>query len=257
MSDGRGASKRPLPDLLEARESAQPPAAAPTPRNVCLFVRQAGQKLYFGAPQIATALCVVHAFRGCKNVDADVDWALLGTTALFLAAKMDTAPVDLRDVVNTAYRTLHPNDSPLKIGEEYKQLRESVVTCELIVLRTLGFSLNFDLPHQYVLHFVSALSGCCKALDASKDGQSNLQRLAQLSWTLLNDFFMDPLCLACAATPLAVTVIHLACSLLRFDLPSTALPWWQHFWPDGTSQKLNSLSDTILQSIAGVLTDTD
>lgn len=68
-------------------------------------------------------------------------------TVVYLAAKMGEAPQDLRNVVNTCYRALHQDKPPLLVGDLYRELRESVVNCELIVLRILHFEVAARTPH--------------------------------------------------------------------------------------------------------------
>lgn len=69
-------------------------------------------------------------------------------TALYLAAKTRESPRQLRDVVNVGYRLMHPQKPPLSVGTLYEALRESVVQCELILLRHLQFDSTFNPPHK-------------------------------------------------------------------------------------------------------------
>ena len=69
-------------------------------------------------------------------------------TALYLAAKTRESPRQLRDVVNVGFRLMHPRRPPLAVGKLYEALRESVVQCELILLRHLHFDTTFNAPHK-------------------------------------------------------------------------------------------------------------
>lgn len=73
---------------------------------------------------------------------------LLATTVMYLAAKSQESPRQLRDVVNVSFRCLHPHRPPLSVGSLYERLRESVVNSELIVLRYLQFDTRFESPHK-------------------------------------------------------------------------------------------------------------
>ena len=52
----------------------------------------------------------------------------------------------LRDVVNVTYQYYHHVD--IALDDSYKQLRESIANCELLLLRSLGFDTNVVTPHQ-------------------------------------------------------------------------------------------------------------
>ena len=45
-------------------------------------------------------------------------------------------------------RTLHTDQPGLEIGEKYWAMRDSVVQCELFVMRILKFHVKFDHPHK-------------------------------------------------------------------------------------------------------------
>ena len=47
-----------------------------------------------------------------------------------------------------SFRTLHRNRAPLEVGSLYWELRDSVVNCELMMLRTLQFQVAFNNPHK-------------------------------------------------------------------------------------------------------------
>jgi len=72
---------------------------------------------------------------------------MLGTTCLYLASKVEEFPHKLRDVINVCHRSLH-KDAFLDVGTEYWELRDSLVSCELFMLRVLGFKVATDNPHK-------------------------------------------------------------------------------------------------------------
>lgn len=49
-------------------------------------------------------------------------------------------------------RMLHRERGPLEVGSLYWELRDSVVNCELIMLRSLQFHVAFNNPHKVILH---------------------------------------------------------------------------------------------------------
>jgi hypothetical protein len=56
--------------------------------------------------------------------------------------KVEESPVEARDVLNTCYRVAHPDKPPLTVGLMYFELQESLVNCELLVLRVLSFQVD-------------------------------------------------------------------------------------------------------------------
>ena len=53
------------------------------------------------------------------------------------------------------YRIANSDRSPLEVGPKFLQLRESVVHCELLMLRVLGFCVAFDNPHKVLLDYIT------------------------------------------------------------------------------------------------------
>ena len=45
-------------------------------------------------------------------------------------------------------RILHPSEPPLDIGATYTLLRESIIQCELFLMRALGFQVTIIHPHK-------------------------------------------------------------------------------------------------------------
>ena len=52
-------------------------------------------------------------------------------------------------------RIIHPDDDPLNIGERYWNLRDSVLNCELYLLRMIQFDAALDYPQNVRFDFGS------------------------------------------------------------------------------------------------------
>lgn len=73
----------------------------------------------------------------------------MATSCLFLAIKVEEQDtIRLRDILNVCYRTRHPDKPPLDLSDKYWSLRNSVTQTELLIVRALGFKLDFDHPHK-------------------------------------------------------------------------------------------------------------
>lgn len=54
----------------------------------------------------------------------------------------------IRDIMNTAYSTLHRGASPLELGEQYWSMRDAIVQAELLIMRMLKFEVMPEHPHK-------------------------------------------------------------------------------------------------------------
>ena len=63
-------------------------------------------------------------------------------------------------MVTTGHAVVHglgPTGAPLVVDQLYRELRESVISAELIVLRAIDFELRVDHPHKYLLHLTDTI----------------------------------------------------------------------------------------------------
>ncbi|XP_062516364.1 cyclin-Q-like [Corticium candelabrum] len=187
------------------------------------FIAEAGLKLKLPCVAIATATTLYHRF-GSSSSDADeYDQHLVSAACLYLASKIDESPVKVRDVVNVCYRCLHKNEPSLEVGSLFWKLRDSVVTCEFVILRTLAFQVSVDHPHTYLLHYLKVMSDWI-----SPDVWKSVP-LTSLCWSLLNDSCHTDLCLHFSGEQVAVALLYMALQSFQIDVPSqsTNKKWWK------------------------------
>lgn len=67
---------------------------------------------------------------------------------MYLAGKAEETPCKLRDLINVSYCILNKNKPPIEIAKKYWQLRDSIIKCELLFLRLLGFQVTVDNSHK-------------------------------------------------------------------------------------------------------------
>nr|XP_044619830.1 cyclin-Q isoform X1 [Equus asinus] len=130
----RGAEGRPAP---EARVHFR----------VTRFIMEAGVKLGMQSIPIATACTIYHKFFCEINLDA-YDPYLVAMSSLYLAGKVEEQHLRTRDIINVSNRCLHPGSEPLELDSHFWALRDSIVQCELLVLRVLRFQVSFQHPHK-------------------------------------------------------------------------------------------------------------
>ena len=74
---------------------------------------------------------------------------MIATASIYLSIKVEEEDhIKLRDIINVAFRTKHPDLNPLEINEQYWSLRNSVIQTELLLVRVLSFKLEFEHPHK-------------------------------------------------------------------------------------------------------------
>jgi cyclin-Q len=195
----------------------------------CRLIHRAGILLRLNPPTICTAIAFYH---GCSPKDKEAKPLLLqdkypentiAATCLFLAAKVAESPRRLREVLTTVHRILDPTVPFLELNSEYFRLKEELVGCEQLVLRTLCFDTAYDDRHKLVLHYIHWLNI-----------KRDYPKVAQVAYSLMTDATYSPhLCLACPKRALAVACIMVAVDILGKDcavvFPPGLLPWYTAF----------------------------
>ncbi|XP_061299207.1 uncharacterized protein LOC133263457, partial [Pezoporus flaviventris] len=72
-------------------------------------------------------------------------------------SQAEGTPLRARDLLNVTHRCLHPGVPPLALDAEFWALRDSLMQCELWVLRVLRFRLPLAQAHKYLAQFALAL----------------------------------------------------------------------------------------------------
>ncbi|KAL3852524.1 hypothetical protein ACJMK2_016152 [Sinanodonta woodiana] len=210
--------------------------------RVVRFINESGLKLHLKSVPLAAAAIIYHKFFR-DNKLKDFDPYLIGTTCLYLAAKVEEQLISLRDVVNVAYRTLHRNKPALEIGDTYYLLRDSVARCELYILRALQFKVIFNLPHKYLIHYLKFLK------DWFEPYQWEELPIACTAWACLRDFYHCSVCLTYKPQHLAVGVLYFAMLCLGVEVPyhkQAELKWWKVFAEDLTIDEIKEIIKDIM-----------
>jgi len=203
-------------------------------RNTCAFLQEAGMKL--GLPQltIATAIVFFHRFYATKKF-SEYDRHIISTTSLFLAGKVEETPKKLKDIIAVTeqlrYKDIIPPKKPMDLeSSEFWQLRDKILTHELIVLQTIAFDMTIEHPYKYLLTYVKQIQGN--------------RNLAQVAWNFVNDSLRTTLCLQYKPQLIAAAAIYLASKFLKYTLPEGQKPWWEVF--NVRIQDLDDISNQIL-----------
>ncbi|XP_012924829.1 cyclin-related protein FAM58A isoform X2 [Heterocephalus glaber] len=193
--------------------------------RVTRFIMEAGVKLGMHSIPIATACTIYHKFFCEINVDA-YDPYLVAMSSIYLAGKVEEQHLRTRDIINVSYRYFNPGSEPLELDSRFWELRDSIVQCELVVLRVLRFQVSFQHPHKYLLHYLVSLKNWLNRYSWQRTP------ISVTAWALLRDSYHGGLCLRFRAQHLAVAVLYMALQVYGVEVPAEAeaeaeKPWWQ------------------------------
>jgi len=95
-------------------------------------------------------------------------------------------------------------------SEEFKDLKDRMITTERSMLKKLGFILFVEHPHKFIVMYLQQLG---------------LWNLSQTAWNYCNDSFRSTLCCRYAAEVIACAALLLACRGEGIRLPSQPCVW--------------------------------
>ncbi|XP_007420547.1 cyclin-Q isoform X3 [Python bivittatus] len=198
--------------------------------KVCRFIMEAGVKLGLRSVPIATACTIYHRFFMEVPLEP-YDPYLVAMAALYLAGKVEEQHLRTRDIINVSHRYLHPRSDPLELDTHFWELRDSIVQCELLMLR-------------YLLHYLLSLKHWMNRHSWERTP------VAAAAWALLRDSYHGPLCLQHPPQHIAVTVLYLALQCYGVEVPADAeaeRPWWQVFSEDLSKPVIDQIVLELIQ----------
>lgn len=213
--------------VLSSVACPRPGASAGWQRSPAGFL-SVGVKLGMQSIPVATACAIYHKFFCEIALDA-YDPYLVAMSSLYLAGKVEEQHLRTRDIINVSNRYFHPGSEPLELDSRFWELRDSIVQCELLVLRVLRFQVSFQHPHKYLLHYLLSLKNWLN--------RHSWQRtpVSVTAWALLRDSYHGGLCLRFRAQHIAAAVLYLALQAYGVEVPAEAeaeKPWWQIYTMD-------------------------
>ncbi|KAG1706630.1 Cyclin-Q [Nymphon striatum] len=204
-----------------------------------------GAKLKAKAVTIATAACLFHDFIEKASDPQNYDLILVTATCMYLAGKIEEDHHRVRDIINVVHNMLDPSSAPLELGEHYWNLRDSVVQCELLILRLLKFRVSYNHPHKYLLHYWNSLSNWLHNEDVDKIP------ILRTCWALLSDFYLYPTCLQHKPQHVAIAVLELSLQCYGVEVPcndDALLQWQEALYESATKDVIQKITLFMMKS---------
>ena len=189
---------------------------------------------FFNRPQkvTITAETLFQRFFSCVSIQ-EVQPEVIATSCVFIACKLEEHIIQSRYVISIFHSLLSPPTAPPldTTKPEYWELKKELFTHEVQVLKTLGFMVQVEHPHKYVLSYMRFLNGP--------------RELAQASWSVANDTLRTDLCTKYTPSTIACAAIYIGSRIAKVPLPEypEERAWWGLF--DATLQEIKEICATM------------
>ncbi|CAF0886097.1 unnamed protein product [Adineta steineri] len=181
------------------------------------YMFECAAKLRLSIVTTASAAVIYHKCSSYLE-KTDFDQYTLAATALSLASKYEEEHVKIRDLINVTYRTLYPDRPYLRISNEYYRLRNTLVDCELFLIRILGFHFQFNHPNKYLLHYLDTLTKWMM-ITPSTPIKNNIN-LIDIAMSILQDTYYDfTLIKDYSPQHIAIVIIYLLIKTYNLEIP--------------------------------------
>ncbi|XP_010538102.1 PREDICTED: cyclin-T1-3-like isoform X2 [Tarenaya hassleriana] len=185
--------------------------------SYCMFLQRLGVKLRVSQATTSCAMVLCHRFYMCQS-HAKNDWRTIATASLFFACKTEDEPCQLSGVVVAAYEIIYEWDpsAPTRIHqrEYYHEFKELILVAERLLLDTIAFDLDIELPYK-------PLAAALNKLNVRPD-------VATAAWNLVNDWFRTMLLLQYKPHVIAIVSLRLAAVFHKSRLGNRR-DWWSDF----------------------------
>ncbi|XP_068606000.1 cyclin-Q [Brachionichthys hirsutus] len=213
---------------------SEPAGDIKTHFRVCRFIMDTGVKLGMRSVPVATACVLYHRFFQRVSVCA-YEPHLVAMSCVYLAGKVEEQHIRTRDIINVSHRSLGGGCSPLDCCREFWELRDSVVQCELLILRQLRFHVSFEHPHKYLLHYLLSVKSLVNRHAWSRTP------VAETAWALLRDCYHGDMCIRHTPQHIAIATLYLALNSYGVELPAGDKDWWQVLCEDVTKADIDAV----------------
>lgn len=224
----------------ENSEAGESSTATKMHFRVCRFITETGVKLGMRSVPVATACSLYHKFFQSASLQIYEPY-LVAMSCIYLAGKVEEQHLRTRDIINVCHRYFRPGSFPMELNEKFWELRDSVVQCELLILRQLNFHVSFEHPHKYLLHYLLSLRNLLNRHAWSRTP------ISETAWALLKDSYHGLVCIHHKPQHLALAVLYLALHTYGVQVPTGEKEWWQVLCEDITKSQIEAIMTELLQ----------
>jgi len=210
--------------------------------DVGKFMFKCSVKLCLHDATTASACVLYHRFFQQCSLQ-EYDSYTVAATALYLATKVEEQHTRLRDIVNVCHHTRHPDLKHLELNRHFWDLRDTIASCELLMLRVLQFDVTYIHPHKYMLHYLMSLS----QLFSRRVWETH--PVADVAWAILKDSYLSSNCLDPSPQVYALAVIDLALQCCRLEVPMSRKAenaWWKALYDQCTHNDLVEVQNNLV-----------
>lgn len=196
------------------------------------LIRESATALRLPARACAMAQMLMQRFYTRASLRAHcVVW--VAGAALLVSAKLCDESRSIRHVANVLYDRLHVREGNAEIttwkGEERRRpldfygaagydWKHELILTERYLLKELGFRVEVELPHKFVLIFVNTLRDKSRAA-GWMEGAEEFRRLLQGAWNCANDVMRLRVCVAEQVETVACACIAMSTKRIGGVLP--------------------------------------
>ena len=203
------------------------------------FIRNLGNRLHFTNETINTAVIYMHRFymfHSFKRYHRNQ----LVPAALFLATKlMNTVKSRLVPIVQLSFymltnKKLNPN------SEEFREQVRLLFSMENLILATLNFDVDIDLPHKRINEFFDTSMKKSNHISQQMKNGSLFMACSVVQYSTL--------CLRVKPSVVAAICIHMTCGWSRCDImdETDGKQWFEYFDPTITRQMLDFYAEQVI-----------
>ncbi|KAJ1955390.1 Cyclin- protein fam58a [Linderina pennispora] len=172
---------------------------------------------------------------------------------IYLATKITEEPRKQRDIINVGYKIANPSQAFLAVGDTLNALRETMDKAELVVLRVLGFNVDVDLPHRWIVQIVYGMAWWAdKGIPPDDTERIGVQvkNVARTAWRMASDAVRAGLLDDSGSSRrLGAACVVLAMEINGVPLPARDLSEWADMWAKTSSRRLSETCGVLEQKI--------
>ncbi|KAL0856806.1 hypothetical protein Bca101_061960 [Brassica carinata] len=188
-------------------------------KSYCSFLRDLGSRFNLHQATIATAMVFCHRFF-LRQSHAKNDRWTIAALCLFISAKIESTRLSLKTLIIASNEILHEKVIAAEQKQEvFEQYKELYLSGEKLVLTTLNFDLNVDLPYDILI----------KAMQKYILDESTQAEFPSVAWKFVQDSLWTTLWLQYQPRQIAGGAFFLTAKHIKMDVQSNGARWCQEF----------------------------